>query len=596
MKLFTLRSPRWLAAWVLVVSVSISGPALAARPSATELLPKNTVVYLSAADSHELVERFRQTAMGQMAQDPQLKPVLDSLYGAAVKSLATVESRLGVSVSDLLSIPQGEFSLAVVAPEKGQPALVVLLDTGEQNPTVDKLLELGDTQLVQTGAAKQEETVEGTPVTIYQFPGPANRQLLRFRKDGTLVIGSNIEVVKSVLSAWNSGQAETLRDNTRFAAVMSHARPAGAESPQFTWFVDPIGLARGAGQNNPAMQIGLAALPALGLDGLESIGGSLTFATEQFDAIIRLHIMLASPRSGVVDLISFTNGDTTPERWVPADVSSYTTVYWDVQKTYEKLGKLVDNFQGDGTFARQVQQRVNDRAGVDLEKDILAELDGRITLMQLVEQPITPTSQGTLAGLRLKDGAKFQATLEKLVQRFPGAMERKSYGDATYYQQQPAAGGDQQPGRPGGQGRACVGILGNYLLLADRPSLIERAVATNGDSSKSLAGSLEYQLIAGRIGRLEGGAPPGLISFSRPEEGMRFLYGLATAAENRQRLQDAAERNPNPFLKDVNKALEDNPLPPFAVLQQYLAPGGAALIDDETGLHYTSFTLRRKKE
>jgi hypothetical protein len=35
-------------------------------------------------------------------------------------------------------------------------------------------------------------------------------------------------------------------------------------------------------------------------------------------------------------------------------------------------------------------------------------------------------------------------------------------------------------------------------------------------------------------------------------------------------------------------------LPPFEVLQRYLAPGGTVVVDDETGLHYTDFSLRRK--
>ncbi|MFH1266305.1 MAG: hypothetical protein ABIK89_11305 [Planctomycetota bacterium] len=52
----------------------------------------------------------------------------------------------------------------------------------------------------------------------------------------------------------------------------------------------------------------------------------------------------------------------------------------------------------------------------------------------------------------------------------------------------------------------------------------------------------------------------------------------------------------NPFLKTLDTALEENPLPPFAVIQRYLAPGGAMLVDDETGLHYTSFSLRRKTD
>ena len=73
---------------------------------------------------------------------------------------------------------------------------------------------------------------------------------------------------------------------------------------------------------------------------------------------------------------------------------------------------------------------------------------------------------------------------------------------------------------------------------------------------------------------------------------MRFLYGLATGERTRQALGKRAKNNR--FLKSLDSALKENPLPPFAVLQRYLAPGGALVVDDETGIHYTAFSLRRK--
>jgi hypothetical protein len=52
----------------------------------------------------------------------------------------------------------------------------------------------------------------------------------------------------------------------------------------------------------------------------------------------------------------------------------------------------------------------------------------------------------------------------------------------------------------------------------------------------------------------------------------------------------------NPLFKSLDAALETHPLPPFAVLQRYLAPAGSLLLDDSTGLHYVSFALRREQQ
>jgi hypothetical protein len=73
---------------------------------------------------------------------------------------------------------------------------------------------------------------------------------------------------------------------------------------------------------------------------------------------------------------------------------------------------------------------------------------------------------------------------------------------------------------------------------------------------------------------------------------MRFWYDLAMSENTRQRLSERADRNR--FFGTLNQALKDNPLPPFSVLAEYLAPGGGMIVSDETGIHYMTFTLKRK--
>jgi hypothetical protein len=83
-----------------------------------------------------------------------------------------------------------------------------------------------------------------------------------------------------------------------------------------------------------------------------------------------------------------------------------------------------------------------------------------------------------------------------------------------------------------------------------------------------------------------------MIAFNRPEEAMRQVYEMATSDTMRGALKGQAANNP--FMKSLDDALTTNPLPPFAVLAKYLAPGGALLTSDETGFHYMAFSLRRE--
>jgi hypothetical protein len=130
-------------------------------------------------------------------------------------------------------------------------------------------------------------------------------------------------------------------------------------------------------------------------------------------------------------------------------------------------------------------------------------------------------------------------------------------------------------------------------VITDRVSLYEKLAVTLSEG-KSLADELDFKLVASKIERQNGETKPAMVSFNRPEEGMRFLYDLATSDRARQSLSRGAENSR--FFKSVDEALKQNPLPPFAVLQKYLAPGGAVIVDDETGIHYSAFSLRRKGE
>ena len=74
------------------------------------------------------------------------------------------------------------------------------------------------------------------------------------------------------------------------------------------------------------------------------------------------------------------------------------------------------------------------------------------------------------------------------------------------------------------------------------------------------------------------------------------LLDVVTAVDDRAKgfLQRRAENEP--FFKSINSSMEKQPLPSFSVLQKYLAPGGSIVVDDETGLHWMNFTLKRKTE
>jgi hypothetical protein len=583
--------PHWMAA-VLSMAL-ICQAAQAERPVAPRLLPKDTLLYLRIADMPDLIERFQETSVGRISQDEQVRPLLDHLWGSLVQAAEPLEDLLGVPLQDLLSIPQGETCVALVAPETGFPAVVLLIDAGDRMPALEKILEQAEFALFEQGAVRTVQDLDGTEMVVNALPGGRRREMAFVQRDGTLIIGSNSQVIQAMIDAWDGRPSSRLSENMTFTAIMKRCAGEEDEQPQITFFVDPLEWTKRIARGNLAGQTVIALLPALGLDGVRGLGGSVALATEQYDNVAHVHLMLDSPRKGVVEILALRGGDLTPEPWVPADAVSYTSLHWDFETSYQALRTLFDAIRGEGALDREVDRRLSAPLGIPFEQDLLAALDGRVTIVSWMVRPARLNSRSNLLGLKLKDAKAFRRTWQKLVDQFPGQLERQALGGNEYWSirvQRPENDGPDRPLLR--EPDPAIAILDDYLLLSDSSDLLKHAMVTRGQVSGSLANELDYKLIASRIRRQAGGDTPGMLAFDRPEESLRLLYELATGDTTRQQLQ--ARSDENPFFGALDGALRENPLPPFAVIARYLAPGGSLITNDATGFHYTSFTLRRR--
>jgi hypothetical protein len=572
--------------------------ARAQRPTAPKLLPEKTLAFIRVTDAPQLAERFQETAVARMARDEQMRPLVGQLYASVENAFGQIQDRVGLPLAQLLRIPQGEICVAYVAPPEKSPGLVILLDVKTQLPAFQTLLAKGEEFLREQGGHRGTEKVADLDVTTYT--GQGGQMVYFTEQDGTVLVSNSKDVMEHTLKAWTGGVERTLADNESYNAIMSRCAGAVDDPPQITYFVDPIELVRTLARGSVAAT-GLALIPVLGLDGVKGVGGSLTFASGEFDDVQHMHVLLDNPRAGVVQLLAMKPGDTTPEAWVPADVITYNTLNWDFQLTFDKAATLYNSLTSEGEFQMEVQRRFSERLGIDTERDLLAQLEGRVTFVQWIEKPVRFNSIATLAGLRIKDPEAFAKTFNKVMEKFADNLERKSHGGTSYWAlkipeeaQRRLRGED----RPEGQTRLtmrvpepCFALLGDYLLMSDSTAALCAAISTSHDPQGSLAHELDFKLIASKVKRQVGGDAPGFLQFARAEQGMRFWYDLAQAEDTKKQLARGAENNP--LLRDVEKALSDNPLPPFSVLAKYLAPGGGMMVSDETGFHYMSFTLRR---
>src|SRR5687768_15982782 len=121
----------------MLVTTSVAN---AARATAPKLLPRETLFYVRVADVPDTIARFKQSGLGRIAGDPQMRPLVSDAYAAVKEAFAQVQEQLGMSLDELLSIPQGEIAFGGFRLEgQGRPGMAFIIDCGQNIVTARKL-------------------------------------------------------------------------------------------------------------------------------------------------------------------------------------------------------------------------------------------------------------------------------------------------------------------------------------------------------------------------------------------------------------------------------------------------------------------------
>lgn len=588
----------------LMLAMLLFSGAFAQRPNAANIITDQTVAFLRVTDTNELVAKFKETSIGRALNDPQMQPFVGGIWQTLKQSAANAEDRSGIQLEEVLSIPQGELAVGLVAMQEGNPALLIFCDLGDDTRVVEKVIGIVEKLAENNGTLIEHKKFKDIEIT--QLLG-VNGDLSICIHDHTLLLTNRIEALEDALEHWSGDRKDSLASDDRFRTIVSSSKGTKDEPAQYVWYANPIDAIRMFTKNAPGGNYVMGFLPVLGLDGVKAIGGSEILATEDFDAVSHFHVMLERPRSGVIEMVAFKNASTEPEKWVPEDVTNYMTANWDVEKSYDALQDLYDGIFGDDKLKDDIDRSINQRVGIDFKSQVLDNLEGQFTLVQWYEPPARINSQATFVAAKIKDRAAMQKTLDQIVKALPRlneVVEKRIFGDATFYQAnvknapiREDATEEQRrriENRRNLRPEPCFGIIGNFLFFADRPGIVEHIALTAGGDSPRLADDLSFKLVLSKLQELAGQRKVGMLSFARPEESLRMVYELVQADSTRDFIKSRAEKND--FFNNLGQNIEANPLPEFGVISKYLAPSGSILIDDETGLHMIGFTLKRETE
>ncbi|MEE2685398.1 MAG: DUF3352 domain-containing protein [Planctomycetota bacterium] len=595
---------RLVVVCTLLTALFVSQPLLAQRPSAPKLLPYNTVAYLRIADLQETKDKLNQTSFGRITENEQLQSITGQLFDEILLAYPEIEEVIGVPLDELLGLPQGEVAIALCSTDTGTLMFFVLVDIGDNIATAETVLEKFDETHLAGGGTVETETVGETDVTVYGSATEDDLEL--FIKEDTVVITTNRLLTEHVVTTWEGtalAEQRTLSENRKFTAIMRQSVGSEEARPQISWFFDPITLVTATTQGNFQAQAVLAFLPTLGLDGFQALGGSAILAPDGFDSISHFHIAMATPRRGILDLLTFGSGEGTPESFVPDDISAYMTLYWNVDEAYDNLKVLVDTIVGEGGFDMRVSDSFQEAVGLDLREDIIESLGGRFTLSTWMEPPARLNSQAMLAAVQMSD----TTVVAKLLEDVSSGVEiinAASHNNTSYYRVniptrpgQEGQEGQEGPSTPFGSLRIptpCFGIVGDYLLASDSEKFFQHAIDTHVRGDNLLSDSDDYKLVALNIKDQLRDKQAAAIIFSQPQETFKLLFDLVDSEDTRGFLADNAEQQP--VLGILDRVLSGNDLPDLEELTGHLTPSGGVMIDSETGIHLISFTLKAQPE
>ncbi|NNJ25380.1 hypothetical protein [Alienimonas chondri] len=589
------------AAAVLLAPALAAPTAAAADPvPAAKRLPPITYGFVSVPDMTTAKERFNATKASGMFTDPALADVRDMVGDKLEEGGEALRERLGITLEELLDVPTGEVTFAVVQTAPRKVAVVGLLDYGESAETVDALIEKAEDALDENGLTSVEESFEGTPIIVWTAPvaevevdefdedfdsdaEPAEpQQFAYFQKDTHLVVASDPAALEAILVRWDGTHASTFADNEVFSYIADRTQTDG-RPPVLLWYADAIGSVRsavlGSGQGGLPVQLALSYLPVLGLDEFKAIGGSMDLGTEEFASVGKV-VLYADRTDRALGVFTFPPDRLTPPTWVGADAASYSAFNWDLAAAYDSVRTTYDSMVGPGEFDRMVSQQ-SDNLPVDIKADLVDAFTGRIQVAAYPVEDIeavlqndsfeedveagTPPAQPVMFGFGLNDPKGVAELLDLAIDASGGMIESRDFRGTPIYEGTNPADGSA----------FAVAISGDTLLATTDVPRLEAAL--RGPADAPLAEAPAFVEAASKMP-----AEVSILSFSDQRGQAETFYDLFRSGK----LTGGADPEAAEALQDVADAL-----PPFDAIEKYLGVSAGYFVPDEHGGLWVSFGL-----
>ncbi len=215
------------------------------------VLPDSTVFLLKVTDVNALRQAFQQSQYGQLWNDPALKDFRDDIAARLKDTSNTLKEKIGVTLRELIDIPQGYLAIAAVSQDdpKLPVAVAIIADAGKNAERMTDVLTRSTKQAEEAGSKVTTESIQGGTLHIVQAPASKEKDkkeddakpetprppLVWTSHGSVFFIGSNANLIKDLTTHVDGRSTGALANVESFAKTQSKT---GAADAQILWFLD----------------------------------------------------------------------------------------------------------------------------------------------------------------------------------------------------------------------------------------------------------------------------------------------------------------------------------------------------------------------
>ena len=648
-----MRIATWICSGLICFVLLLEGRILAESVPPGELLfPDTTRGFIAITKFDTLSENYNKTQLGKLTADPKMEAFTKDVRRQFEIRWSAVHARLGLTLDDLQEVSSGEVSVGLIEPVENTSALAIVIDATGKLDKARELMERVKKNLTDQGGKRTVLKVEECPDQVIQFEMPippeeqdaaasklpggrqtesagaaaANDQpkprLSYYILTGNVLCSSDdLAVMRGILSRLGGKKGGSLSEVAGFNKVLERCKTDIPEiTPQIRWFIYPLGYAAAAraAQSPQQRRKGKSLLEIMrnqGVGAIQGIGGYASFSSEGFDLVHRTAVYAPLPYKNAMKMLVLLNGkEYTPQKWVPREIATYTTLHFDVLNAFDNFGPLFDELYGageSGAWADALKGEIEDPTGphIDLREELFKKLGQRVSMLTDYELPITTASERLLFTIESTDDKAVAKALQKWFGNDPTAKRREidghviweivenegpemdtpevSLGDGLDLAPQAKRKKSDQPNP---MPHAAYTVVDGNLFIASHLDFLLKVLR----SDDPLVQDIDYQMVKETIDQL---VPQDKCArvFSRTDEEYRPTYEMIK--------QNKMPESESMFAKFLNnlfgegkkgarqQKIDGSKMPDYEMVRHYLNPAGMQITSEKDGWFLKGFIL-----